>query len=104
MRIIDKLRTRYKVCCRICGHFDSDMTTVHEVMEEAAQVIEVLVSELDHIQLAYIEAANPGIDMDRVRSLRGELDLVLLAARASNRATAHAQEQRLLDAMRSPDA
>jgi hypothetical protein len=122
MSILDKLRTRYKVRCRICNHFDADMTTVHEVMDEAASTIELLQHELDRMQLAYIEATNPGIDMHSVRRLRGcgpecsehhtytapcVLDgdaQIMEAARASNREQAAAVEQRMLDAMRSPDA
>lgn len=42
MDIVEKLRSRYKVICRICQHMDSDMGTVHAVMDEAAAEIERL--------------------------------------------------------------
>jgi hypothetical protein len=122
MSILDKLRTRYKVWCRVCGHMNSDMALVHEVMEEAAQEIKRLTKRLDDIQLAYVAATNPGIDMEQVKRTRtcgpacseahtyikpcvldGDAQ-VLAAARASNREWARAQEQRAYDAMRSPDA
>lgn len=47
MDIMEKLRSRYKVRCRICQHMDSDMGTVHAVMDEAADEIERLRAELD---------------------------------------------------------
>lgn len=37
--IVDRLRTRYKVMCRRCEHFNCDMTTPHEVMDAAADTI-----------------------------------------------------------------
>ncbi len=93
-----------------------------EAMAQAADEIERLTQRLDAIHLAYIEAANPGIDMEQVKRTRicgpacseahtyikpcvldGDAQ-ILAAARASNREWARAQEQRLLDAMRSPDA
>ncbi len=42
MDVVDLLRTRYKVECRICHHFNSDMSTVHAVMDDAANEIERL--------------------------------------------------------------
>lgn len=40
--IVERLRTRYKVMCRRCQHFDCDMTTPHEVMGAAADDIDRL--------------------------------------------------------------
>lgn len=40
--LVERLRSRYKVICRICGHMNSDMSTVHAVLDEAADEIERL--------------------------------------------------------------
>ena len=40
--ILDKLATHYKVRCRICGHHNSDMAPVTEVLHQAAHEIRKL--------------------------------------------------------------
>ena len=43
---VTELRRRYKVQCRVCHHFNSDMTVVHDLMEHAADEIQMLRAEL----------------------------------------------------------
>ena len=47
--LVERLRSRYKVICRICGHMNSDMSTVHAVLDEAADEIERLRAALVEI-------------------------------------------------------
>jgi hypothetical protein len=112
--LVERLRDR--------GVAGNDHGDAKHLMLDAADEIERLQQRLDAIHLAYIEAANPGIDMEQVKRTRtcgpecaehhryvapcvldGDAQ-ILAAARASNREWARAEEQRLLDALRNPDA